>query len=100
MLVFKGRSQTFADFPWEAISTNVASAPNLIIPTPGLLDYKKQGWIMTFNSVTGNRSFHQIIAINPVGAGIELEVKPKLGTDANNVYLLSDVVRVIDMGAG
>jgi prepilin-type N-terminal cleavage/methylation domain-containing protein len=100
MLVFKGRSQTFADFPWEAISTNVASAPNLINPTPGVLDYKKQGWIMTFNSVTGNRSFHQITAINPVGAGIELEVKPKLGTDANNVYLLSDVVRVIDMGAG
>ena len=100
MLVYKGRSQTFAPFPWEAISTSVASAPNLIIPTPGVLDYKKQGWIMTFNSVTGNRSFHQITAINPVGAGIELEVKPKLGTDANNVYLLSDVVRVIDMGAG
>lgn len=100
MLVFKGRSQTFADFPWEAISTSVASAPNLIIPTPGALDYKKQGWIMTFNSVTGNRSFHQIIAVNPNGAGIELEVKPKLGTDADNVYLLSDVVRVIDMGAG
>ena len=100
MLVFKGRSQTFADFPWEAISTNVASAPNLINPTPGVLDYKKQGWIMTFNSVTGNRSFHQIIAVNPNGAGIELEVKPKLGTDADNVYLLSDVVRVIDMGAG
>ena len=55
---------------------------------------------MTFNSVTGNRSFHQIIAVNPNGAGIELEVKPKLGTDADNVYLLSDVVRVIDMGAG
>ena len=100
MLVYKGRSQTFADFPWEAVTTNVASAPNLINPTPGALDYKKQGWIMTFNSVTGNRSFHQITAINPVGAGIELEVKPKLGTDANNVYLLSDVVRVIDMGAG
>ena len=100
MLVYKGRSQTFAPFPWEAISTSVASAPNLIIPTPGVLDYKKQGWIMTFNSVTGNRSFHQITAINPVGAGIELEVKPKLGTDADNVYLLSDVVRVIDMGAG
>ena len=100
MLVYKGRSQTFAPFPWEAISTSVASAPNLIIPTPGVLDYKKQGWIMTFNSVTGNRSFHQIIAVNPNGAGIELEVKPKLGTDANNVYLLSDVVRVIDMGAG
>jgi hypothetical protein len=100
MLVYKGRSQTFAPFPWEAIITNVASAPNLINPTPGALDYKKQGWIMTFNSVTGNRSFHQITAINPVGAGIELEVKPKLGTDANNVYLLSDVVRVIDMGAG
>jgi len=100
MLVYKGRSQTFAPFPWEAISTSVASAPNLIIPTPGALDYKKQGWIMTFNSVTGNRSFHQIIAVNPNGAGIELEVKPKLGTDADNVYLLSDVVRVIDMGAG
>ena len=100
MLVYKGRSQTFAPFPWEAISTSVASAPNLIIPTPGVLDYKKQGWIMTFNSVTGNRSFHQIIAVNPNGAGIELEVKPKLGTDADNVYLLSDVVRVIDMGAG
>ena len=100
MLVYKGRSQTFAPFPWEAIITNVASAPNLINPTPGALDYKKQGWIMTFNSVTGNRSFHQIIAINPNGAGIELEVKPKLGTDADNVYLLSDVVRVIDMGAG
>ena len=56
---------------------------------------------MTFNSVTGNRSFHQITAVNPNGSGgIELEVKPKLGTDANNVYLLSDVVRVIDMGAG
>jgi len=100
MLVYKGRSQTFAPFPWEAIITNVASAPNLINPTPGALDYKKQGWIMTFNSVTGNRSFHQIIAINPNGAGIELEVKPKLGTNADNVYLLSDVVRVIDMGAG
>jgi len=100
MLVFKGRSQTFSDFPWESISTSVASAPNLIIPTLGLLDYKKQGWIMTFNSVSGNRSFHQIIAVNPNGAGIELEVKPKLGTDADNVYLLSDVVRVIDMGAG
>jgi prepilin-type N-terminal cleavage/methylation domain-containing protein len=100
MLVYKGRSQTFAPFPWEAIITNVASAPNLINPTPGALDYKKQGWIMTFNSVTGNRSFHQIIAVNPNGAGIELEVKPKLGTDADNVYLLSDVVRVIDMGAG
>lgn len=100
MLVFKGRSQTFADFPWEAITTNVAATPNLIIPTPGALDYKKQGWIMTFNSVTGNRSFHQITAVNPNGAGIELEVKPKLGTDANNVYLLSDVIRVVDMGAG
>ena len=101
MLVYKGRSQTFADFPWEAVTTNVASAPNLINPTPGALDYKKQGWIMTFNSVTGNRSFHQITAVNPNGSGgIELEVKPKLGTDANNVYLLSDVVRVIDMGAG
>ena len=101
MLVYKGRSQTFADFPWEAVTTNVASAPNLINPTPGALDYKKQGWIMTFNSVTGNRSFYQITAVNPNGSGgIELEVKPKLGTDANNVYLLSDVVRVIDMGAG
>ena len=100
MLVYKGRSQTFADFPLESITTDVASVPNLIVPSPGTLDYKKQGWIMTFNSVTGNRSFHQITAINPVGAGIELEVKPKLGTDANNVYLLSDVVRVIDMGAG
>ena len=101
MLVYKGRSQTFADFPWEAVTTNVASAPNLINPTPGALDYKKQGWIMAFNSVTGNRSFHQITAVNPNGSGgIELEVKPKLGTDAKNVYLLSDVVRVIDMGAG
>ena len=100
MLVFKGRSQTFPDFPWEVITTNVASAPNLIYPNPGILDYKKQGWIMTFNSVTGNRSFHQITAINSIGTSTELEVKPKLGTDANNLYFLSDVVRVIDLGAG
>jgi len=101
MLVFKGRSQTFSDFPKVGVNTNVALNPNLLlIPIPGNLEYKKQAWIMSYNSVTMVRSFHQISAVNTTSTGIEIEVQPKMGANTNNIFLLSDVIRVIDMGTG
>jgi predicted transcriptional regulator len=64
---------------------------------------------MVINNL-GERSFHKITALN-VGSEIEVEPKffykpgnsgpPVVSPDQpNGVYLLSDVVRVIDMGAG
>jgi hypothetical protein len=57
---------------------------------------------MVVNSL-GERTFHQIQNIN----GTELEVRQKFGASIISgastilgVFLLSDVVRVIDMGAG
>ncbi len=117
MLVFKGRSQTFPDFLGEGLSasTDVASDPNFLFLKPaGTLDYKKNAWIMIHNSATGVRSFHQITAVNTIPS-LEIEFQPKLVADLIRkpitptptldlniitIYLLSDVIRVIDMGTG
>jgi len=111
MLVYKGRSQTFADFPYSQGVLSSASTNNAITVTdPTFPDKcKKNDWVMVVNDLN-ERTFHQIQNIN----GTELELRQKFGTNVTNtlpnprgaffiiqsVYLLSDVVRVIDMGAG
>ena len=99
MLVFKGRSQNFIDFPsslagLSSFSTNNAITVNLSAFSDAC---KKNDWVMVVNTL-GERTFHQIQNIN----GTELEVRQKFGAASiiQGVYLLSDVVRVIDMGAG
>lgn len=102
MLVFKGRSQTFADFPSSGI-TSLNTTNAFTVTLNGFSDAcKKNDWVMVVNS-SGERTFHQIQNIT----GTELEVRQKFGTSITSgastilgVFLLSDVVRVIDMGAG
>jgi len=109
MLVFKGRSQTFIDFPASVVSS---VNPNSVITVQDTVFFdlcKKGNWVMVINNL-GERSFHKITALN---VGSEIEVEPKFFykpasagppviplVQPNGVYLLSDVVRVIDMGAG
>ena len=109
MLVFKGRSQTFTDFPASVVSS---VNPNSIITVQDTVFFdlcKKGNWVMVINNL-GERSFHKITALN---IGNEIEVEPKYFykpvsagppviplVQPNGVFLLSDVVRVIDMGAG
>lgn len=104
MLVYKGRSQTFADFPYSQAGLSSASTNNAITVTLSAFSdaCKKNDWLMVVNSLS-ERTFHQIQNIN----GTELELRQKFGLPVTNgvitiqsVYLLSDVVRVIDMGAG
>jgi hypothetical protein len=111
MLVFKGRSQTFADFPSSLAGLSSASTDNSITVTDLTFPdkCKKNDWVMILNDLN-ERTFHQIQNIN----GTELELRQKFGTNVKyilpnprgafftilGVYLLSDVVRVIDMGAG
>ena len=102
MLVYKGRSQTFADFPSSGI-TSLNTTNAFTVTLSGFSDAcKKNDWVMVVNSL-GERTFHQIQNIT----GTELEVRQKFGASIisggstiQSVYLLSDVVRVIDMGAG
>ena len=111
MLVYKGRSQTFADFPSSLAGLSSASINNAITVTDLTFPdkCKKNDWVMVLNDLN-ERTFHQIQNIN----GTELELRQKFGINVTNtlpnprgafftiqgVYLLSDVVRVIDMGAG
>lgn len=104
MLVFKGRSQTFADFPSSLAGLSSASTNNAVTVTDLTFPdkCKKNDWVMVVNSLS-ERTFHQIQNIN----GTELELIQKFGAAVTNgvvtiqgVYLLSDVVRVIDLGAG
>ena len=111
MLVYKGRSQTFADFPSSLAGLSSASTDNAITVTDLTFPdkCKKNDWVMILNDLN-ERTFHQIQNIN----GTELELRQKFGTNVKytlpnprgafftiqGVYLLSDVVRVIDMGAG
>ena len=111
MLVFKGRSQTFADFPSSLAGLSSASTDNAITVTDLTFPdkCKKNDWVMILNDLN-ERTFHQIQNIT----GTELELRQKFGTNVKytlpnprgvfftiqGVYLLSDVVRVIDMGAG
>jgi len=124
MLVYKGRSQTFADFlgvtkslPYIfTINGNQSFSgidnTNLMSPSvyPAFNSFteivKKNDWLMIYNSL-GERTFHQIRNINNASNIGELELFQKFNTSILNgsatiqsVYLLSDVVRVIDMGAG
>ena len=107
MLVYKGRSQTFPDFSPSGI-TSVNSNNAFTVTDPTFSDKcKKNDWVMIVNSLN-ERTFHQIQNIN----GTELEVRQTFNINVTNaapagktfkiltVYLLSDVVRVIDMGAG
>ena len=109
MLVYKGRSQTFADFPSSGI-TSVNTTNAFSVSDATFLDKcKKNDWVMVYNSL-GERTFHQIQNINTNVT--ELEVRQTFNINVTNatpagktfkiltVYLLSDVVRVIDMGAG
>jgi len=105
MLVYKGRSQIFTDFPASVVSS---VNPNSVISVQDTVFFdlcKKGNWVMVINNL-GERSFHKITALN---IGNEIEVEPKYFykpaspgplVQPNGVYLLSDVVRVIDMGAG
>ena len=99
MLVYKGRSQTFADFPYSQAGLSSASTNNAITVTDSTFPdkCKKNDWVMVVNTL-GERTFHQIQNI----IGTELELRQKFGAASiiQGVYLLSDVVRVIDMGAG
>ena len=109
MLVFKGRSQIFSDFPSSGI-TSVNTTNAFTVTDATFLDKcKKNDWVMVYNSL-GERTFHQIQNININVT--ELEVRQTFNINVTNaipagktfnirtVYLLSDVVRVIDMGAG
>jgi hypothetical protein len=67
---------------------------------------KKNDWLLINNSL-GERTFHQIRNINYINNIGEIELIQKFNTSILNsaatiesVYLLSDVIRVIDMGAG
>ncbi len=102
MLVYKGRSQTFSDFLISGVtSLNTANAftvTDLTFPDK----CKKNDWVMVVNSLS-ERTFNQIQNIN----GTELELRQKFGPSVTSgvisiqsVYLLSDVIRVIDLGAG
>lgn len=99
MLVYKGRSQTFADFPYSQAGLSSASTNNAITVTDSTFPdkCKKNDWVMILNDLN-ERTFHQIQNIN----GTELELRQKFGAASiiQGVYLLSDVIRVIDMGAG
>jgi len=104
MLVYKGRSQTFADFVSSGASFSTNNA--IIVPNSFSDICKKNDWVMVVNSL-GERTFHQIRNINNASNIGELELFQKFNTSILNgsatiqsVYLLSDVVRVIDMGAG
>lgn len=103
MLVYKGRSQTFSDFSFSVASLSANTGNAIIVANSAFSDAcKKNDWVMVVNSLS-ERTFHQIQNIN----GTELELRQKFGSSVINgvitiqsVYLLSDVVRVIDMGAG
>jgi len=107
MLVYKGRSQTFADFfsSGASLSTNNA----IIVPNSFSDICKKNDWVMVVSKNNTNisefeRTFHQIRNINN-SSEIELYQKfnPSIvsgATTIQGVFLLSDVIRVIDMGAG
>jgi hypothetical protein len=102
MLVFKGRSQIFADFPSSGITSLNTTNAFTVTLTSFSDTCKKNDWVMVVNS-SGERTFHQIQNIT----GTELEVRQKFGASITSgastilgVFLLSDVVRVIDMGAG
>ena len=109
MLVFKGRSQIFSDFPSSGI-TSVNTTNAFTVTDATFLDNcKKNDWVMVLNSF-GERTFHQIQNIN--SNVTELEVRQTFNINVTNdapagktfnirtVYLLSDVIRVIDLGAG
>ena len=100
MLVYKGRSQSYPDFPSAAISA-VSSVSAFTVPLVFSDGCKRGDWLMLLNSV-GERTFHKVQNINTVLGNGELEVTPKFGGTFPpvGVYLLQDVVRVIDLGAG
>ena len=107
MLVYKGRSQTFADFVSSGASFSTNNA--IIVPNSFSDICKKNDWVMVVskNNININefeRTFHQIRNINN---STELELYQKFNPSivsgaatTQGVFLLSDVVRVIDMGAG
>ncbi len=102
MLVYKGRSQTFIDSAIIGASLSIGTNNAITVPNSFSDACKKNDWVMVVNSLS-ERTFHQIQNIN----GTELELRQKFGLPVINgvitiqsVYLLSDVVRVIDMGAG
>jgi len=104
MLVFKGRSQTFPDFPSSLAVLSSANPVNSITVSNVAFceSCKRNDWVMILNNL-GERTFHQIQNIN----GNELEFRQRFGAPVTSgiaviqgVYLLSDVVRVVDMGAG
>ncbi len=103
MLVFKGRSQIFSDFSFSVATLSANTGNAIIVANSAFSDAcKKNDWVMVLNSL-GERTFHQIQNIT----GTELEVRQKFGASIISgastilgVFLLSDVVRVIDMGAG
>lgn len=109
MLVYKGRSQTFADSGITGASLSIGTNNAIIVPNSFSDACKKNDWLMVVNDLN-ERTFHQIRNIN----GTELELRQKFGVNVTNVlpnprgaffiiqsvYLLSDVVWVIDMGAG
>jgi len=104
MLVFKGRSQTFPDFPSSLAVLSSANPVNSITVSNVAFceSCKRNDWVMILNNL-GERTFHQIQNIN----GNELEFRQRFGAPITSgiaviqgVYLLSDVVRVVDMGAG
>jgi prepilin-type N-terminal cleavage/methylation domain-containing protein len=107
MLVYKGRSQTFADFSSSGASF---STNNAITVSNSFADIcKKNDWVMVvsrnnINITEFERTFHQIRNINNA---TELELYQKFNPSIisgaatiQGVFLLSDVIRIIDMGAG
>ncbi len=124
MLVFKGRSQTFADFlgvskslpyiftingdqSFSGINNTTPMSPAIFPAFNSFTEIvKKNDWLLINNSL-GERTFHQIRNINYINNIGEIELIQKFNTSILNsaatiesVYLLSDVIRVIDMGAG
>ena len=107
MLVYKGRSQTFADFASSGASFSTNNA--IIVPNSFSEICKKNDWVMVVSRnniilTEFERNFHQIRNINN-STEIELYQKfnPSIISGAatiQGVFLLSDVVRVIDLGAG
>ena len=102
LLVFSSRDTLFPDFsPDPILAMDVVNYPALIAPK-GNNEYRSGQYIMGFNSPNGvyptQVSFHKIMNVNLNGGQAELEVSPKCGFNFQRIFLLKDVVRVVDLG--
>lgn len=102
LLVFNSRDSLCPDYPEDPVlSMDFVNYPALIGPK-GNNEYRSGQYIMAFNTPSGvyptRISFHKILNTNLNGSAVELEVSPKCGFNMQRIFLLKDVVRVLDLG--